>query len=55
VQAGAGNVSFVAGAGVTILKPADFNAATLGQHASAVLYKVAANTWRLGGMLETAA
>lgn len=53
-QAGAGKVSFVAGAGVTLLKPNAFNAATLGQHAIAVLVKTAANTWRLGGMLEAA-
>jgi hypothetical protein len=54
VQAGAGKVSFVAGAGVTIKKAAAFNAATLGQEATAVLYKVGANKWRLGGMLEAA-
>lgn len=53
VQSGAGKVSFVAAAGVTIKKPAAFNAATLGQEATAVLYKVAANTWRVGGMLES--
>lgn len=54
VQAGAGKVNFVAGSGVTLLKPNAFNAATLGQHAIAVLVKTAANTWRLGGMLEAA-
>lgn len=54
VQAGAGKVSFVAGAGVTLRKPAVFNAATLGQDAVVVLYKVDVNTWRLGGMLEAA-
>lgn len=54
VQAGAGKVTFVQGAGVTIKKPAAFNRATLQQEATAVLYKTAANTWRLGGMLEAA-
>ncbi|WP_282265906.1 hypothetical protein [Stenotrophomonas sp. PS02298] len=53
-QAGAGKVSFAAGSGVTILKASAFNAATLGQHAIAVLVKTAANTWRLGGALESA-
>lgn len=52
VQSGAGKVSIAAGAGVTILKPTAFNAATLGQHAIVVLIKTAANTWRLGGALE---
>jgi hypothetical protein len=55
VQAGAGQVTIVAGAGVTLRKPASFNAKTLEQHASVVLYKTAANTWRLGGILEAAA
>lgn len=54
VQAGGGKISFAAGAGVTILKSASFNASTLNQHSVAVLYKTAANTWRLGGMLEAA-
>lgn len=54
VQSGAGKVSFAAAAGVTIKKPAVFNAATLGQEAIAVLVKISANTWRLGGMLEAA-
>lgn len=54
VQAGAGPVAFVQGSGVTIKKPAAFNRATFGQEASAVLYKVGANAWRLGGMLEAA-
>lgn len=52
--AGAGKVSIIAEAGVTILKPSTFNAATLGQHAIVVLVKRAANTWRLGGALEAA-
>ena len=55
VQVGAGKVTFAAGSGVSILKPSAFNARTLGQHATSVLYKGAANTWRLGGMLESAA
>lgn len=54
VQAGAGQVSIVAGAGVTLRKPASFNAKTMEQEASVVLYKIAANTWRLGGILEAA-
>lgn len=53
-QGGAGKITFVAGAGVTIKKCALFELATLGQDAIAVLVKVAANTWRLGGMLEAA-
>lgn len=53
-QGGAGKVTFVAGAGVTIKKCALFELATLGQDAIGVLVKVAANTWRLGGMLEAA-
>lgn len=55
VQAGAGQVSIVAGSGVTLRKPASFNAKSLEQHASVVLYKTAANTWRVGGILEAAA
>lgn len=54
VQAGAGKITFNADTGVTLLKPAVFNPASLGQHATVVLVKSAANTWRLGGMLEAA-
>lgn len=54
-QAGGGKVEIVQGAGVTVHKGASFNRKTLEQHASLVLVKVAANTWRLGGMLEAAA
>lgn len=54
-QAGAGKVEVVAGSGVTLLKPASFNAKTMEQHAAMVLVKVAANTWRVGGTLEAAA
>lgn len=54
VQGGAGKVTFVAGAGVTIKRCALFELATLGQDGIAVLVKVAADTWRLGGMLEAA-
>lgn len=54
VQTGGGKVNFVAGAGVTILKGASFNAKTMEQNAIAVLIKKAANIWRLGGTLEAA-
>lgn len=54
IQAGAGKVQASAAGGVTLLKPSVFNAATLGQHAQIVLCKTAANTWRVGGMLEAA-
>jgi hypothetical protein len=53
-QTGAGQVTIAAGSGVTLLKPASFNAKSLEQNASVVLYKVAANKWRLGGILEAA-
>lgn len=51
-QVGAGKITVVGAGGVTVKKPSSFNAATLGQEATVVAYKVAANTWRLGGMLE---
>lgn len=54
-QAGGGQVEIVQGAGVTVHKGASFNRKSMEQHASMVLVKVAANTWRLGGMLEAAA
>lgn len=53
-QAGAGQITIAAGAGVTLLKSASFNAKTLNQHSIAVLVKTAANTWRLTGQLEGA-
>ncbi len=55
LQAGSGKVTFVAGSGVTIIKPAQFNPRTLSAYASVVLYKTAPNIWYLGGMLEPAA
>jgi hypothetical protein len=54
-QAGGGQVEIVQGSGVTVHKGASFNRKSMEQHASMVLVKVAANTWRLGGMLEAAA
>lgn len=54
VQGGAGKVTVVAPGGVTMKKPAVFNAATLGQDATIVLYKTSPDEWRLGGMLEAA-
>ncbi|MBL8260944.1 MAG: hypothetical protein JNM58_00865 [Xanthomonadaceae bacterium] len=54
-QTGGGQVEVVQGSGVTVHKGASFNRKSMEQHASMVLVKVAANTWRLGGMLEAAA
>jgi hypothetical protein len=54
-QIGGGKVEIVQGSGVTVHKGASFNRKSMEQHASMVLVKVAANTWRLGGMLEAAA
>lgn len=54
-QEGAGKVEVVAGSGVTLKKPASFNAKTLQQHASLVIIKTAANIWRVGSMMEAAA
>lgn len=51
-QAGAGQITVAAAGGVTVKKSATFNAKTLDQESIIVLTKVAANTWRLGGMLE---
>lgn len=53
-QEGAGKVEVVAGSGVTLKKPSSFNAKTLQQHASLVIIKTAANTWRVGSMMEAA-
>ncbi|HEY1136562.1 MAG TPA: hypothetical protein VGE64_03635 [Xanthomonadaceae bacterium] len=54
-QTGGGQIEIVQGSGVTVHKGASFNRKSMEQHASMVLVKVAANTWRLGGMLEAAA
>lgn len=54
-QAGSGQIEIVQGSGVTVHKGASFSRKSMEQHASMVLVKVAANTWRLGGMLEAAA
>lgn len=53
-QAGGGKITVAAGAGVTLLKGASFNARTMEQNAIVVLIKKAANTWRVGGTLEAA-
>ena len=52
VQAGAGQISVVAGAGVTINKPTGYNAKTRAQGAAFCLIKVATDTWDLIGDLE---
>lgn len=54
-QEGAGQVEVVAAGGVTLKKPSSFNAKTMEQHASLVIIKTAANTWRIGSMMEAAA
>lgn len=54
LQAGAGVINFVPGAGVTLVKPDAFNARSLGLNSTAVLYKTDPNFWRLAGMLEAA-
>jgi hypothetical protein len=54
-QTGGGQIEIVQGSGVSVHKGASFNRKSMEQHASVVLVKVAANTWRLGGMLEAAA
>lgn len=51
VQQGAGQITFLAGSGVTLLKGASFQAKSMEQHTVVVPYKVAANTWMLGGQL----
>lgn len=53
-QNGAGKVTVVPGAGVTLLKGASFNAATMETHAIITLIKTSPDVWRLGGMLEAA-
>jgi hypothetical protein len=54
-QAGGGQVEIVQAAGVTVQKGASFMRKTLEQHSSIVLVKTAANTWRMGGIMEAAA
>jgi hypothetical protein len=53
-QTGGGKITFIQGAGVTLLKGASFNARTMEQNGIAVLIKRAANVWRVGGALEAA-
>ena len=52
IQAGAGQISVAAGAGVTINKPTGYNAKTRAQGAAFCLIKVATDTWDLIGDLE---
>lgn len=53
-QAGAGVVTFVAGAGVTIRKPALYGLTTAQQYAVVQIAKVATNEWVLYGNLGAA-
>lgn len=52
IQAGAGQVTVSAGAGVTINKPTGYNAKTRAQGSAFCLVKVATDTWDLVGDLE---
>lgn len=52
LQVGAGQVSIVAGAGVTVSKSAAFNASTLGQYSMVSLFFVSATQAYLVGTLE---
>jgi hypothetical protein len=54
IQGGAGQITFVAGGGVTINKPATRNLKTTEQYSSWALKKVAADIWDLCGDLEFA-
>jgi hypothetical protein len=54
-QAGGGQVEIVQAGGVIVEKGASFVRKTMEQHASVVLVKVAANKWRIGGMLAVPA
>lgn len=54
-QAAAGAVTFTAGVGVTINKPASLNAVTAEQYVAVTLKRVAADTWTLIGALEVPA
>lgn len=51
VQQGAGQITFVAGAGVTINVDARFGRKTYGQYSPWFLKRTAANVWVLGGAL----
>lgn len=51
-QAGSGVIRYRAGTGVGITHHAGFNGTSGGPNSIAVLVKVAANNWRLGGQLE---
>lgn len=53
-QAGTGGVVIAAGAGVTLNKPAGYNAKIMSQYAVVTLKRVAADTWTLIGALEVA-
>lgn len=54
IQAGAGQITFVQGAGVTINKRATRNLKTAEQYSSWALKKVGTDTWDLVGSLEVA-
>lgn len=53
-QQGAGQTTIVAGDGVTILSHAEDTLKLLGQNAGCSLRKVATNTWRMIGKMESA-
>jgi hypothetical protein len=53
-QGGAGQITFTAAGGVTIEKPASFNAKSAEEEAVVQLYQRAANVWVLFGYLEAA-
>lgn len=52
IQAGAGQISVAAGAGVTINKPAGYNAKTRAQGSAFCLIKVSTDSWDIVGDLE---
>ena len=52
IQGGAGQITFTAGAGVTINKPSGYNAKSRAQGAPFGLIKIATDTWDLIGDLE---
>jgi hypothetical protein len=53
VQIGAGQVTIVAGAGVTLVQPPNMTLVMVGQYSSAVARKTATNTWRVEGDFVT--
>jgi hypothetical protein len=53
VQIGAGQVTIVAGAGVTLVQPPNMTLVMVGQYSSAVATKTATNTWRVEGDFVT--